>query len=232
MSKLTQSIAILGVVAGLGVTALPLSSYAAPVIDGTAPTEGAVAGATYDGTLDGEVEDKATITLKIVKRLSIELDKKKADLTDGSTQDKIRVTVDTNNGTGYSLKMTGTTAAAEGKALPTGADGSVLLNANGVDFIKAGDLAQSTSTWGYKLAAATGEGAPAAGTLPATAAAWTGVTTAGAEIMSSTVGTETGGEAVDVTFGADVKSDQAAGVYTGQVTFTATDNPAATVPTA
>lgn len=212
MTNLTKAIAVLGVVAGLGVAALPLSSYAVttPVIwsdDGNG-------GTNYGGAGTEEspmwVAKPVQLELKIEEGIQISVadkagegavDVSKVTLTstddENYTADAINVNVIANNKSGYYLNIAGT-----GK---TGNE-TDLVNANGA-VIKAGDLTDSVSEWGYKVGEAT---------------TWTGVTKGGAKINESAKPTGAEGQNTLVTFGARVESDQESGIYEGQVTFTAT----------
>lgn len=228
MSNMTKTIAILGVVAGLGVAALPLSTYAADVTTewgseadkGAAWTAGEMGGT--DKTKLGEdsfVSDDTTIHLEILDKLSITTSLQDVELTvpSGSTDglftaDPMKVTVVTKNSGGYKLTM-------------HGSDGdNALTNAKGDKFesITAAAATLGDSQWGYKFAVLTD-------TVTAIAddAQWNPVATAktdtGSVLRSSTAATSDTGESVLVQFGAQAAADQAAGVYNGKVTFTATN---------
>lgn len=212
MSKLTQSIAILGVVAGLGVAALPLSTYAAPVIDGTQPTEGAVSGATYDGTKDGKVSTDTNIKLVIDDVLSIDTDKTEVDLTAAPHTGTVKVTVVTNNSTGYDLAIKGSAATNPTSLTNTAASADQIVKGDGT-FTDPAALSTTVSQWGYSVA----------GVAAFTDGLYAGVTGTDQIIHSETSATAEAGVATGVTFAASLKDGQAAGTYNGKVTFTATN---------
>lgn len=122
MSKMSKAIAVLGVVAGLGVAALPLSSYA--VSDTANTTAQAIVGDSIAVT----VAD-ATVTMNNVMA--------NQDVNEASTN----VTVQTNNATGYMVQIKD---ADTELALKT-TDGS-----GTADGIAAGVPAKDTNAWGFK----------------------------------------------------------------------------------
>lgn len=122
MSKITKTIAVLGVVAGLGVAALPLASYA----------------------VDTETSKDLTVTAQIGETLSVTLNHNSVALrpTNGgavvdTTQETQTVvaTVTTNNLQGYTLKL----ADADTDYALTNEDGQK---------IAAGTPTQDQSYWG------------------------------------------------------------------------------------
>ena len=120
MSKITKTIAALGVVAGLGVAALPLASYA-----------------------DSPDVETLTVNANIGQSFSLSVDKNAVTLTpinngpvvNTETDGGINATVTSNNAAGYTLVLTG----AEDYSL---ADGSKK--------IPAGEPTTGTSAWGIK----------------------------------------------------------------------------------
>lgn len=200
MSKMSKAIAVLGVVAGLGVAALPLSSYAATSAVKSTKVQVEVAGgisiAFVAPTAQPEGSD-AEFTFADNNNL---LDLKTITLGGPIKQGALGVKVSTNNPIGYTL-----TASVQG-------DGA-LVNETG-DEIPAGvpQASGTDSAWGIK-----------GGDLGDT---WTKVTSTGVAVKSST--TVAGGEgaqaseSVDVTVGANVKSTQPEGTYKGTLIFTAT----------
>lgn len=122
MSKITKTIAALGVVAGLGVAALPLASYAA----------------------DTETSKDLTVSAQIGETLSVTLNHNSVTLkpTNGgavvdTTQETQTVvaTVTTNNLHGYTLKLADT-------------DTDYALTNEDGEKIAAGTPAQNQSLWG------------------------------------------------------------------------------------
>lgn len=205
MSKMSQTIAILGVVAGLGVAALPLSTYAA--------TE------STDGT---PVSDNATVKLTLAKKLSLTLDTNEADLGDGSKTPAIAATVITNNSKGYNLTIAGSTTTGSVKTvLTSGVVADDIVAASGSATTPAALTATTSSVWGYT---ATGDDIVDGFKNATGDAKYAGVTETGEPIASNTSATEATGNITTVTFGAALIDNQAAGTYEGQVTFTASDN--------
>lgn len=225
MTNLTKAIAALGVVAGLGVAALPLTSYAetTPVVwreeaDTNTPAGWGGTGSTSDPMW---VAKPVGVQLKIEEGLQmavtdkagegaadanlVDFNKGNYDEATSTYTSSINVNVIANNKSGYHLKIAGTNSE-------TGHEADLV---SGTNTIAAGDLTGTTSSWGYKIGEAT---------------TWTGVTKNGAVIATETTPTGAAGKDTTVTFGAKVADDQAAGTYTGQVTFTATAGPEATAP--
>lgn len=214
MSKMSKTIAILGVVAGLGVAALPLSTYAASIVAG-------------DG--ENSVTGNTTIKLTIKDELSMELDKdttagNEVDLGNGTATPSMTVKVITNNTTGYNLNLKGSTTAND----PVIATDLATVNK---DRIQAGTgsfatpkaLADETfSAWGYKVANSNANNTVTYTQF--TDGLYAGVNAGGQEIVNVSKPTGAAGDTTTVTFAASVKDGQAAGEYTGQVTFTATNN--------
>lgn len=197
MSKLSTTLAVLGVVAGLGVAALPLSTYAA--------------------NSDVERDVPVSLTVEPILQISTSADKtgegetgaNAVELTKANAADSAEyasagfsVNVKTNNSKGYTISMMGT-------------GGDVKL-ASGTDEINTGALNTGTSAWAFKVT-------PGDGT--STQNTWTNIPATSTVIYTGTQ--EKGGinskDGIDtpVTFGATVADSQAAGTYTGSVTFTA-----------
>lgn len=208
MSKTTSALVALGVVAGLGAAALPLSSYAAPTpIEGTGnPIE-----ATKDVPVQLVIEE--TLSMYVTNEAG------DADFTSPvalTSTDKenyestpIAIKVEAGNKDGYHLTMHGSGA---------GTVKTSLYNENNTE-ITTGDLTSTTdSQWGYKVL----KGAEGA-TLDA---AWNPVTLEASAANIDSLATS-GVQTTKVTFGAHVVKGQEAGTYNGKVTFTATAGPAA-----
>lgn len=123
MSKITKTIATLGVVAGLGVAALPLASYAA-------------------------TSDTVTVNALVDTSMSVSLDKDSVSLepdaggvpvnTEGTQT--ITATATTNNTNGYKLTL-------------TDGDSTNHYLANGGNHIAPGVPTQGDSFWGVKFGA-------------------------------------------------------------------------------
>ncbi len=136
MSKSTKALAILGVVAGLGVAALPLSSYAA--------TEGQH---YYN-------QDEMTVNLNVNDFISLETTQANKTVSLGNVINNGpivsgtgTINVKTNNAGGYVVKISpkdGTKTGMVGKT------------ASNTETIAAGVPKVGESKWGYRLAAAEG----------------------------------------------------------------------------
>ena len=126
MSKITKTIAALGVVAGLGVAALPLASYAADTDTSKDLTVSAQIGETLSVTLNHN-----SVTLKPTNGGAV------VDTTQETAQTVV-ATVTTNNLHGYTLKL----ADADTEYALTNEDGQK---------IAAGTPAQDQSLWGVKF---------------------------------------------------------------------------------
>jgi len=232
MSKMSKTIAILGVVAGLGVAALPLSSYAETVEwveDGKTGYDSAKMGTDKDG--NHYVNTGTEVTLEIADKLSIESSATGAVSLSGAagvtaglyeSATPLTITVITKNAGGYNLTIEGagdTTGGKKSNSMYNGTNDEIPAG----NFTAADDTA-ATSAWGYGLAA--NATANPAGATIATAAKYQGVPDTATTMMSRTdTATTDAGDKVDVSFGANVISSQAAGTYTGKVTFTATNQP-------
>lgn len=230
MTNLTKAIAALGVVAGLGVAALPLTSYAetTPVVWGD---EGNFTKDTDWGSDEAGnkwVKTDVGVTLEVTEGLQIwtnGTDNTPVEMTEADGQFKSAeqtVSVKSNNQYGYTLSIKGITPVAEGASnavtdmvttdghkiaaittpYTTGATNALALADDG------------SSVWGYSLDGTN----------------FFGVKTSDTTIKKTT---EVVSDATDkpgissqnITFGAVVSADQEAGVYNGKVTFTATANP-------
>lgn len=131
MSNITKAIAALGVVAGLGVAALPLSTYAAtsrPVkVSAEINSSISVAASTTDASIGTLVKNG-----------------------DVKTSNNVDITVTTTNATGYTLTVQDTDT--DNNLTSLGTDGLVAAS------IKAGTPAKGTSNWGITGGKVTGWG--------------------------------------------------------------------------
>lgn len=211
MSKMSKAILALGVVAGLGVATLPLSSYAADYSQSAQAKVQVEVGGAISIAVDSGNTDKTLVDLG---QLMVN-----GDVKTGS----VDVIVSTNNtkatdGIAYNLTMS---MAGESNALSNG---------NGAT-IPAGTPQQGDSAWGWtqstitdadSIAAATWAAVPVKGSSAAT------LTTATGKVPAATVDADNkvtaGSETTTVTFGASADGNQQEGVYTGSVVFTATVN--------
>ncbi len=197
MSKMSKAIAVLGVVAGLGVAALPLSSYAADG-DGVMPqSENVTVQAEVGGSISLEIAaggsgtfDADTNTLDLGKIIV-----GAADPITGA----IKATVSTNETLNYALTIrTATTETA-------------MKNSNG-NSIPAGDPKGSTSAWGYSTDNGT--------TFKPVPAAATSLLDSDPGSLNGTGETAATADTT-ITFGVKADASQAPGVYTNQVVITA-----------
>lgn len=208
MSKVSTTLAALGVVAGLGVAALPLSTYA---IDPVAK----------DSTINAEVKETLTMTMSSTD-----------DATAGSTIDlgvleadgaiesaDLTVKVKTSNKGGYNITL-------------ADKDGDNALT-SGSDTIEAGTPAVGKSAWGFKMGAiTTADGATQSAAavsdyiaVPVNTAPVTIVNSDKPTKVDATTPANNGDTAV-ITFGASASSAQAAGKYSDVITVTAAANAA------
>lgn len=207
MSKMTKTVAALGVVAGLGVAMLPVGAFAAnsgtPVSDGpNASTDGGTtpASANIDVQFQALVED--TIEISAVDNLVDGGTATSSTNASGSTT----VTIKTNNEAGYdatiaaSTDTTGVTAA--------GATAADMKLADGTAVIPGGNApVAGTSNWGYKIGDITNV---------------MGATTNATSFANETAASADAGDEYTLGFEASVSSAQKSGTYTGKVTLTAT----------
>lgn len=203
MSKTTNALIALGVVAGLGAAALPLSSYATnDATNRDVPIELEIKDTLQISTSNDAAGETVTVSKVELKTDNVA----EGDVAEYASTG-FSVNVKTNNSKGYTISMMGT-------------DGKTDL-VSGTDKIETGTLAAGTSAWAFKVTPAST--APGNGT--STQTAWTAVPETSTPIYT---GTQAQGginvkDGIDtpVDFGATVADTQAAGTYTGSVTFTA-----------
>ena len=201
MSKMSKAIAVLGVVAGLGVAALPLSTYAA----GSSATKNAQVQVQVEGAIAIDIvtptasEDDTTGVTLTGALLDLQTIKVNGDPAVGT----MGVRVATNNATGYTLTVKAATA--------TGMVGSG--NAQGFTIPANAAVTKGTAGWAFK-----------GGDITAN----TAISTTGSTLKSTSAaptGTQVDGKAsetTDVTFTVAADSTTHEGTYTGTVVFTAT----------
>jgi len=234
MRKITTVVTIVGMAAGLGAAVLPLSSYA--VAD--APTEwgvGSAEGVDYGTNADGTkwVKSDAGVTLTVEDVLSISASTDSIDLSNDDNTGSLNVTVVTNNANGYNLNI---------KASGTKDDrASALLNEAGDDgigraigsFERPEELVSgSYSRWGVRVVNNNPNLTAAKKNVLKQYAdnpnLYMGPQQYGDEIVNVTAPTGEAGDVTTLDFKAVIKDGQAAGLYKGQITLTATNNPAPT----
>lgn len=204
MSKMSKAIAVLGVVAGLGVAALPLSSYAAD--EPYSQSTSADVQVEVSGAISIEVDNGAT-DAGVAKNL---VDLGQIKLNGDIVSKGLKVTVKTNAGVqsdvAYSLTMT------------TESTNNALVNENGIE-LPAGVPQQGTSAWGY----AVGESLTDATEGLTDWAAVPGKGSTPAELKANdNVPSDAHSKDTFVYFGATASTGQREGIYKGTVVFTAT----------
>ena len=198
MSKMSKAIAVLGVVAGLGVAAMPLSSYAASSDIEQAQVQGKVGG-SINLTLDKAASDTTSTWTQQGNILNLGEIKINGDVATGAIDAK----VETNDVMGYTLSM---------RALNEG----VMKGDSGIDIPNAAP-AKGTAGWGYNL-----DGGATFTQMPTTD---TMIVSDGNTAAITPAPTEEGAAKADatttVTFGVAADSSIPEGTYTGTVVFTA-----------
>ncbi len=238
MSKSTKIIAALGVVAGLGVAALPLSSYAT------------------EGEVSGNVTISATITDSIAMRIQSNSDSTNANAQSGygvvqynpsSMQnsgdptattgpslasvslaantynyDTLYSDIEVRSNTGYfkvTLQDADTTNTLDGASASIPAVSTESAQPGG-DPTPSGTLSQYTAGWGYHVGAVAEQ--------DAASAVWNAVPTsnaASADTIVEHTASNWGGTATKVVYGV-ATGQTATGTYTDTVVYTATTDTA------
>lgn len=194
MSKMSKAIAVLGVVAGLGVAALPLSSYATTGIEDTESlTTQAIVGDSIAISVD-----KNTVTMGTTVQAG-------QDPAEGSAT----VTIQTNNVAGYKLEIKDADTTT---ALKPTAGGTT-------DGIPAGVPTKNENYWGFKASTSA-----AGVTLASGASDYRAVKPNPQSIASKTTASATDGDDITLTFGVTVSTSIAAGTYEDVVEIIATTN--------
>lgn len=204
MSKTTSALIALGVVAGLGAAALPLSSYA---ID---PKEAQVGVTlTIEGTLEISANKSTT---------------EKVDLSADGHTGTVDVTVISNNSKGYNLGLAGTAGTGERSNLTSTTNANdVFTPVAGATFAAPKALSTTVSEWGYSVANTNENNKIDLSAF--TGSVYAPVADGGETIVNVDKATANAGDKTTVTFAASVADGQPAGEYNGEVTFTATNNP-------
>lgn len=233
MSKTTNLLVALGVVAGLGVAALPLSAMAVTdnngvtIHDGTGTDD---ATNKYEGAVDGNASDNVTVKTTIESALSITV--VGDDDADGETGQKhlvllgdngkivnggnasgaAKVTVATNHLGGYQVKMNGEATGFNG-----------VTNASE----KFAPVANNTTTFPIAGSSVFGYQTTKEGTVTNVTFAnenWNGLSDTATLIATGTKATKNAGDTFTITFRAYASESQAADTYDEVVTITATTN--------
>ncbi len=205
MSKTTKALAIMGVVAGLGVAALPMSTYAAQSTDSDTVT------------VKLEVEDFISCEVTTAGK-TVDLSKVASNAL--TTTGDATVNIKTNNAQGYKAAI----------AAPATGDHKDQINMIGVtttNVIEPGvpataQTAGTKSAWGYTVSSET-----AGVTVDAAfdGGVYKGITASSApQSIASRTGAKTAeaGDNITLTFQAYVAPTQNADVYTGYAEVTAT----------
>lgn len=193
MSKIAKTIAVFGVVAGLGVAALPLSSYAT---DGTTHT-----------TDSGPVRVSATVDNSIsITTDTSEVNFGSISADDGVKVKSVAVTVAAQGGDGtYELKAR--TVNGSGAMTPNGQDTGQEANGK-IPALTGGSFAE-VAGWGVGI----NDGGDTT---------WQGLNSTAKTLKSGTNGNAEGGDLTNVLFGVQVDSSTSEGTYYTDVVFTAT----------
>lgn len=226
MSKTTKALAALGVVAGLGVAALPIGVGAAPVVDGD------TASGDNSATADGNVSDTVTVRTEIKPTLTLEVTGvNDAAIGSGSERHLVllgtngelqnggngsgtaTVKVTTNHLGGYKVNMNGETTGFNGQ---TNTDQKFAPIADNT----AAFPTTGASVFGYK----TTKDAASATNVTLANDNWNGVKDAATLIATGANATTAAGDEFTITFQAHASESQAADVYDEVVTITATTN--------
>ena len=196
MSKMSKSIAVLGVVAGLGVAALPLSTYAA----------------------NGDVSEDVELNVAVSQILELDASENAVNIssTNGNLLDESseagkqwnQITLTAKSSSAY--KIVTKTNNADGTANLTNASGTT-----GNNTIPSGapktNGSITASAWGLKNATSGATG---------TFANWAAVKTTVQDFASTTTAAADDGDEYTAQFGVTTKIGQEDGTYTGTVNFT------------
>ncbi len=213
MSKIVKSIATLSAIAGLGVSVLPLGTYAAEV----GPNTGASSAEVDPVTIQTTVEDSISIT---VSEDTVVLG------TDGKisagqepAKGNTNVHIATNHANGYTVSIIDKDADNNLNVADAGAD------ATPITAITGSSLAKNTTGWGVS-STSTAEGVT--DTIGATDAnTFSAVPKSDATALTlakKTAASAAAGDDITVTFGVAVGPEIKAGAYSDQVKITATTN--------
>ena len=201
MSKSTKIIAALGVVAGLGVAALPLSSFAATTGDVNVKVE---VGSTISMTIDDA--DHSTTPLEKTVAMN-------NNSSDNSLTASVKVT--TNDDDGYILTVKD--KAGDGAALK----GALSSNTQTIPAftVKQTNLASlTTDTYGWGMMAANSN---ANATIGSNFSGGYGPVSDTDQAVVTVSGTAASDETT-ITYGIVTKSDQVADTYSNLITYTVT----------
>lgn len=210
MSKTTKTIAALGMVAALGVAALPLGAFAADPYDQNdnlnTPKDD-TATVTFSATVDPVISirvDSATETIASIAPHGVD-----------ETKDTL-ITISTNDETGWKLYAKDANNGSLNKAATSEYSAKTIDAYNGT-------LAAGTSAFGYKVSAsARGASSETGGTITVPAAhdaTYAAFSTNDEQIASADK--KANDDTVTVAYGVSTANDQATGTYTDTITYTA-----------
>lgn len=198
MSKTTKALAIMGVVAGLGVAALPMSSYAATDSTNMGVKTTIEDYIAIETTTDGsdDTDAKNVIVAGVVNN---------GDVKTGTGTFNVK----TNNKQGYYVQISAT-------------DTDLTNTTSGQsEKIPAGNPAKGTSAWGYR-ASADGVSNVTIKDDVYGSNDYAAVDGTATTIATGAGATADAGDNITMTFGISASASQAAGTYKGVVTLTAT----------
>ena len=231
MSKSTKIIAALGVVAGLGVAALPAFTYAAETVTGNVDLyvdvvpaiamtitgnnddnshygsgNGAVDVFNPAGAASSSIDGHPTPATPTTTASSSWASMLPNAIVDGDDTNgfKSTITVYTNNASGYTLNV----KDADATLALTKVGSTETIPALTAD----GDITPGTAAWGYKIDTAATEGV-----------GYKAIKATDAQVKTRATKTS-GGEQTKVYYGVATASDQATGTYTDTIVYTATTN--------
>lgn len=197
MSKIAKSMAILGVVAGLGVAALPLSTYAAPA--------------------EGSVRS-GDVTVRVTVDSSLAVSSSESDINLGTINSGTPVREGTTDVTVSGSAQLNWELRIEDKddnnALTlTNTDGTIMSDAGSTQKIPAAAPVKGTSAWGFKGGDVTAfEEVPVAGA---------GVKIASGTFAAGVTEADPGTDTTTVTFGVSAGTGLEDGTYKDTVVFIA-----------
>lgn len=221
MSKSTKVIAGLGVVAALGVAALPLASFATSGDYGTVAVSATVPDA-ISMTIDGTATTASGVAGNAVNFGNVA---QGAIAESDGTTIKNNVTVVSSNAA-YNFKVTNTSTGQSGGSGTAGALGSSTSEIEAFASATKPTASQTTSGWGFRVTKTSGTlsntAYDASTLISGSDKTYIGVPTtettldAVATPASSTTGTYT------MEYGIQISTTQASGTYTGSITYKVT----------
>ena len=200
MSKMTKTVAALGVVAGLGVAMLPVGAFAAPADTGAVYT----GPATQNVTFQAAVDDYIQITVAEAQVVAATPATTAQNAT-GSTG----LTIKSNSTKGYTATIAANTGEVRNESGTITTNGTAdMIGTNANNKIPGGKaVTPGTSAWGYKIGSLT-DMVPAA--------------TTASTFAEKTTAADADGDSYTLECAASVEALQAADNYSGQDVIHAT----------